>query len=92
MSEPKFPIYCKQETGGYVFMIISKTRVLSVCDSPWEIGVSMTDYGDKDHHNYTAWKKGELTEISEKDFHFHRIEINNRMAVGQKVQTTKSES
>lgn len=95
MSEPKFPIYCKDSSGAHAFMIISNTKVLTITNAPTEISMSLTMYHGQDHDTYELWKAGELLESNAHDFNIYRIQMNNHLisiGVSKKAQPKPQQS
>lgn len=95
MSEPQFPIYCKDKHGIFAYMIVNEHQVLTLTNSFVEKSIALTEYGGQTHRVYKAWKDGKLQESNAKDFNFQRIQTNNpliSLGVSKEAQTTKSES
>jgi len=93
MSNHKFPLYAKDQSGAHAYMIIDHDKVMTITNSTTEIGVAITHYHGIDHHVFDAYKRGDLIKSNERDFHFGRIEMNNHLIRRSKVvQPKKSET
>lgn len=95
MSEPQFPIYCKDEYGIFVHMIVNENQVLTLTNSFVETSISLTEYAGQTHRIYKAWKEGKLQESNAKDFNFQRILTNNPLisiGVSKKAQIKKGDA